>query len=95
MGRRMGEFEFAAAQDEAEDQMLKIEETSYSSAGVTRCCVQSLGDFFDSRPASDQAKIGTKVKCTYSKDPEAADHGMTLVDRNGKGIWMASWIAEK
>lgn len=90
-GRRMGEFEFAAAQEEAEDQMFKLEETEYSGSGVMRCCIQSLGNYFDTNDGD--IAIGTKVECETAKD--AADHGMTLIDRGGKGMWIASWIAEK
>lgn len=91
-GKRLGEFELAAAQDASEDAIL-LEETVFSMAGVLRCCIESLGDYFDKHEDDARVEIGTKVGCsTYPTDEQ---HGFTLIDHIGQAKWLASWIASK
>lgn len=90
-GKQASEFDMAIAQEEAVDRMLDWEETSVSHAGVMRCCVESLGDYFDNLVEGQEVAVGTKVACNHVPATDK-NHGFTLIDR---GTWIASWIADK
>lgn len=88
MGKRLSETDLAAVQEAADEK--KWEETNVSPAGVMRCCISSIADYFESLEEGQTVPVGTKVACV--DNPENPNHGMTLLER---GTWIGSWIAEK
>lgn len=61
--------------------VFNLADTRIEQAGVMRCCLETVGAEYDTKPVS----IGMKSKCQYCDQP------FTLVESKPHPIWKPDW----